>query len=166
MLSFIKRLRTSYVVFFAAFCFNAMIYEAIAAEIKDGTILFMEKDGTDSCTIPFKTGTYNFKDGGAGFGCENDDKSMIELNDVPSATTVLLTDTDDCNKKSNQNYWVEFKTIKQPTNVKQLLISQFFEKNNGDVIVPGIRLIDAYRRNDDSLTGKLSCVVIKRSDLP
>lgn len=166
MLSFAKKIRTSYVVFIAVFCFNSLVCEVIAVEIKDGTIVFMEEDGTDSCTIPFKTGIYNFKNQGAGFGCENDDKSMIELNDVPSATTVLLTDTDDCNKKSDQNYWVEFKTIKQPTNARQLLINRFFEKNNGDVIVPGIRLIDSYRRNDDSLKGKLSCVVIKRSDLP
>lgn len=155
-----------YTVIAIFFSFSSTVWSVQAAEIKDGTIVLSDKNDSNSCTIPFVTGTYNLLENGAGHGCENDTLSMIGLNNVPSATTVFLSDTPDCNKKDGQNYWVEFKTIKQPTNVKGLLISKFFDKSNGDVIAPGIRRVDAYHRNDDSFDGKLSCVKITRSAIP
>lgn len=162
-------------VFFCALLpvvFITLSSPATAADYDDGTLVLSKKDEVSSCTIPFKSGTYDFTSDGGGYGCENDDMYSIALNNVPSATTVLMTDHPSCSKIENQNFWVEFKTIKQPTNAlknragKPILISDFFTINDGDVLVPGVRRTGGYHRNDDTINGKLSCVKIIRSETP
>jgi len=160
------RWRTAIFILFSLNSTALIAKDAAGDPINDGTLVLSKTDGSASCTIPFKTGIYDFSNNGGGFGCANDDKSELDLKGVPSATTVYLYDTPDCNDKKDQNYWIEFKTIKQPTNVTQLKFSKFFDKGNEEVVVPGVMRVDAYHRNDDSIDGKLSCVKIIRSTMP
>ncbi len=133
-------------------------------EREHGVLLIRNREGMANCSIVMKTGTYNFKDMS---GCSNDDAYGFMMQQGWSATTLTFTDTPSCAPTGDQNFRIVIKTIKHKTGVLSFYrFNNFYSVQEGNTAVPGILLVQKYRRNLDPVQGKLSCVKIERSPIP
>lgn len=138
----------------------------VEAAEADGQLVILDErknDGTypTNCVIPFVTSQIDFQDDS--FGCTNDEAYAFKLENVPSATYFLFSDSPSCTDSGN--FYYRFKTIKQPTHMDQgMEIEVAGRKEEGSVAVPGVMVIAS--KTTGQVGGKLSCVKIERSAVP
>ena len=114
--------------------------------------------GSVMCTIDVVSGTYKFPHG----LCENDQAEHINLINVPSSTTIKFYDTPDCNEKTDQNFYMFFKTTKDRVNSEAPLELKTIIGTPVGNIVPnsgGLRMEKKYE--NEQVYGKLSCMTIE-----
>lgn len=135
----------------------------------DNGILHLYKsaiDTTDTCEIRIRTGNYDFTDGST--PCKNDHYSYFRLQEAPSATTVLFTDSPSCAEHPGQNFYAKIKVSKHLATMKNPVALQLLITTPIGTVAPDTysRVLATHRDGDDQVTGKLSCVSIVRSELP
>lgn len=131
--------------------------------LDDGSIKFSkEADGSQTCSIPYKEGSYDFVDEEPDI-CVNDEMSYFRLDNVPSASQFEL-EKRRCNESGG---WVVVMTVfKNPTTTAWISIPSLKQFEVGDIIVAGVMLKEKKEIGDDDLKGELSCVRVRRSELP
>lgn len=140
-----------------------------ASNNSSGTISFFGEPvqgqpGTLICTLAFVTKEYIFNQMSE---CINDDAYYFQLNNVPSATVFGLYDGGECQENTNQNFYFVMKTMKNNlTMEKPILIADLILFQTGHIVPgsAGVRLEKKFA--DEKISGKLTCVKIKRSDTP
>lgn len=133
-----------------------------------GTITLMDKD-KHQCSLdvpePGKSITYSFYPGAG--RCENDKARDIEVNEVPSATEILLTDNGDCTQDSKHEFWFKFRTTKKQTTTDYIELEYLKSYTAGQIIRPGLQLVDKWvKQANPIIRDKLSCVKITTSAAP
>jgi hypothetical protein len=101
--------------------------------------------------------------------CSPNVHESIELEGVPSATRILLTDDDACLKTGNDghdDFWVELRTTAKSVTMSKIPIDEFFTYSPGAIVRPGLQLVDYYRKGSSEATKKLSCVRVTTSSSP
>jgi hypothetical protein len=139
---------------------------ALANNTSTGAITFRDKDN-DSCSLnapPTGSGfTWQYELRAGQTACKDNTADSVAFSDLPSATTIILTDNEDCSKKASKDntFWFELKTIKKLTNTEIIQMSHLADYNEKTIIQPGLQLIGKGRYNEDgSIREKLSCVRI------
>lgn len=102
--------------------------------------------------------------------CPNDIHMGFNLTNVESSVRILVTDDDLCRKEKGQ-WWVEMRTMKNPTTTTLDLGVRFPElllTKPGMPYTPGLLVLDRYRKEGDTtdLTMSLSCVRFTTSASP
>lgn len=151
-----------------------------ASPTNQGSITLYFANQTPQCTFAVSSGQIPFPDepqSGSGY-CERlQNGGYFLLREVPSATRVWLING---RPKSGQvpsapkncavdqglsfNWW-ELKTIKQPTSTaEKIRIEDLKTKQDGDVVVPGLRLIGRYNSGlNPAEPDTINCLVIEVS---
>ena len=124
---------------------------------KKGTIELFGDGSKSTCILDFVSGKYRMSDGNS---CKNDYVYGFALHNVPSAATIIFTDSPYC--MNDGNFYFQFKTIKYDTSTPEVLLKTIPTFENEAVVVPGLQLI--YKFDDEKIEGKLSCVSIQLSD--
>ncbi|WP_110973458.1 hypothetical protein [Pseudomonas huaxiensis] len=117
-----------------------------------------------SCSIELETGENNFQDMET---CENDAIYFFKLLNAPSATVISFHDTPDCNDKSDQNFYFFLKTVKNNLSFDSPLKLDIAAATPVGTVVAGsggVRMENKMIKGQ--IDGKLSCVKIKRSEVP
>lgn len=143
---------------------------AYAATQNSGTLELYGRDeagglpGKLICILDLVSATHDFV---ADPLCANDEMYTFKLINAPSATVISFYDTPDCNETTEQNFYIVLKTIKHPlTFEKQLDLRNVISTPVGS-IVPGSGGVRMERKlQSGQINGKLSCVKIKRSEVP
>ncbi|WP_122341609.1 hypothetical protein [Pseudomonas caricapapayae] len=117
-------------------------------------------NGENHCTLDFKTQNYVFK--GNAY-CNNDEAIKLELEHAPSASNILLFDDYTCDRNDDGNYfWVYLRTIKEDVSTVNLIdLDDIAATPIGNVVAPGIRLMDRYQKPGESMKKRTSCVQIQ-----
>lgn len=97
----------------------------------------------------------------------------ITFENLPSATEILLTDSNSCKTTGESEtigkFWIKLRTTKKVSTPGTMQMSYAFAHPNNTVILPGMLLVDKYLKGDstDALDA-LSCVTIttSRATLP
>jgi hypothetical protein len=136
-----------------------------AAQDPVGYIKFSKESGGGgkSCTIEIKTGVTQMKS----TSCDNDEASYFQLNNVGSATEILLSSDEYCLSYMpgiTPDWVFHMKTIVHPTTTIWLSIPDLRNKQDDEILVKGLRMIKNDYRNGN-IQGKLSCVIINLSEL-
>ena len=114
--------------------------------------------GSVMCALDVVSTTYKFPVG----LCQNDEAEHINLISVPSATLIKFYDTPDCSEKTDQNFYMYFKTTKNPVNSETPLELKTIIGTPLGNIVPnsgGLRMEKKYE--NEQVHGKLSCITIE-----
>lgn len=145
-----------------------------------GVISFYFSDGTLQCTFPAANINAQFPEDpfqGGNFPCKHlEDGGYIQLREVPSATRIWLVNgkPKPGQQPPNPKYcglddsvafgWSEVKTIKQPTtSPEKLRIEDIKTHQIGDVIVPGLVLVDYHMSSSAAKPDEVNCVIIEVS---
>ncbi len=142
---------------------------AISASANDnGTLQIINNGPQDQpgdviCTIPLVTGEYNFTKMDT---CPNDEAYFFKLNNAPSATVISFHDSPDCNEKLDQNFWFYIKTTKKNVTSEKLNISDVSQTPVGTILPDSNGARMEKWHYSAQVKGKLSCVTIKRSEVP
>lgn len=122
------------------------------------------------CTIPLEV-SYDWLFNND-IPCKNDRENYFQLDGSPSATFITLySDSDhrkeECQEDSGFRYgWkYKLKTIKHPTTTKWIKIDDLHSKLPGEIVVPGLVLVEKGEVSGDRID-ELTCVKVVRSDLP
>lgn len=124
-------------------------------------------NGENHCTLDFKSGTYDFK---GNTYCNNDKAVGLLLENVPSASNLLLFDDYSCDRNDDGNYfWIYLRTIKEgityppkddPT-ARPIDLEQIMTMPKGAIIAPGVRVMDYYQMPGETPKERTSCVQIE-----
>ena len=93
----------------------------------------------------------------------NDNARTIQVAEVPSATTIKLTNHHWCSSDT-EGPWVHIKTIKKRTSTSIIQITNLFTYHPNQIIEPGLQLIMLLSTPDN--LDKISCVRIITSAAP
>ncbi|QXG39226.1 hypothetical protein [Pseudomonas viridiflava] len=116
-------------------------------------------NGTNHCTLEFKTGKYDFK---GDDHCTNDRAVAIEFEHAPSASNVLLFDDYSCDRNDDGNYfWIYLRIIKEDLTVAPIFLEEIMATPPGSVVRPGVWVIDHYQRPNETPNKRTSCVQIE-----
>ncbi|BBP66511.1 hypothetical protein PHLH5_40520 [Pseudomonas sp. Cab53] len=128
-------------------------------------IILRDKDNA-ICSLPVpgpgETKTYSFL---SGQPCKDwsDRARTIELAEVPSATTILLTDNVSCALLDNSS-WVLLKTKKKQSNTTIIAIEYLTTFQKSEIIEPALQMVDLNIKTE--FRDKVSCVQVKTSAAP
>ncbi|CAI8967994.1 hypothetical protein [Pseudomonas sp. IT-P176] len=142
--------------------------ETPTASDRRGTIGIMDKD-KHQCFIPVpeagQTVVYPLS---ITSPCESNTARDIEFNEIPSATTILLTDSPFCNTNDlEENFWFRFKTIKKSTTTDYIELEYFKSYVPGSIVRPGLVLTDRWLKpGHEIVRDRLSCIAISTSAAP
>lgn len=97
----------------------------------------------------------------------NDRTRSIAFAEVPSATTILLSDAGDCSQTHNSNSWIALKTTKKQTHSTIIEVEYLMTYQEKQIIEPGLQMI-TFRRNaaTPSLRDRISCIEVTTSAQP
>ncbi|WP_030131409.1 hypothetical protein [Pseudomonas sp. QTF5] len=155
-----------YVSLMASF---SMTTEAIA-----GSIIIEDKDGA-TCTLPAPPAesgqTWQYEFPNAESPCSDNNSFKITFVELPSATTILLTDDRSCSKKLDgrddefsNNFWFELKTNKKHSTTRLFEVDEIDTFQPPRIIDRGLELKAKQRLNQNApIRDKLSCVRITAS---
>ena len=136
----------------------------LAADNSTGVIILEDKDN-HSCSLdapPTGTGaTWQYELPNNITPCNDNTADEIAFSDLPSATTILLTDDYTCSQtlSADNGFWIKLKTIKKLTNTDLLELNGLYNNNLKTIVAPGLQLIDKGRFNQNApIREKLSCV--------
>lgn len=143
---------------------------AISASANDnGTLQIINNGPQDQpgdviCTIPLITGEYNFTKMDT---CPNDEAYFFNVIDAPSATVISFHDSPDCNEKTDQNFWFYIKIMKRNLSFeKPIRFSDVVETPVGNILPHSRGARMEKWHHSEQVKGKLSCVTVKRSEVP
>lgn len=131
-----------------------------------GTVILRDKDNA-ICSFPLpgpgESKTYSFVNPPR--PCEGwDDRARsIQLAEIPSATTIFVGDTGDCQKYSKNN-WLILKTIKKLTSTSIQEIEYLTAYQKGQIIEPGLQMVDL--QSTGEFRDDVSCIKITTSAAP
>lgn len=136
-----------------------------------GMITFRNKEDIP-CSIPVPNGplrevaTYMLS--AALSLCASDKQTSIELQNLPSATRILLTDSYACDKVANVNdiFWIELVTIEKSVTMSQINIDEFLGFSPGEIVAKGLKLVGYDHYGAKPIGERLSCVSITNSPAP
>lgn len=136
-----------------------------------GRITFRDKDKIP-CSLPVPNGplrevaTYMLN--AALTPCYSDKQTSIELQNVPSATRILLTDSYACDKVANVNdiFWIELVTIEKSVTMSQINIDELLGFSPGEIVAKGLKLVGYDHYGAKPIGETLSCVAITNSPAP
>lgn len=141
----------------------------------EGSINFAAQPdgGGTSCGIPIKFPDPPAKPGDPyevsmdsdTHGCDNDQYNYVRLDNVPSATKIVLR-SDYCHDNDNKEWTFWLTTYIHPTTTGWIYIGEIGSKNPGQIIQAGLRLDDKEVNDPGDFIRELSCVIITRSALP
>lgn len=105
--------------------------------------------------------------------CGSDMAKEIRFVNLPSAATILLTDSDgsdnyyhSCVKAQGGDFWFELKTTKKNATMKDALeIDNLQSVANGTIIVPGFLMVDKYIKTGTTMMYRLSCIRVSLSNV-
>lgn len=152
-----------------ASCATVSASETASGSAITGTVAFLDKDKY-TCYLdappPGQDVTYIFNTSET--LCENNSARDIQFNRLPSATRILITDLPTCEKKNGDNswFWFEFKTTRQPTDTEFMELEYLKTYQPGQIIRPGLQLVDRYVMNGKPVRDNVSCVKIWASAAP
>jgi hypothetical protein len=117
-------------------------------------------NGENHCTLDFKDGTYVFK---GNKHCQNDKAVGLELEHVPSASNIVLYDDYTCDRNDSGNYfWVYLRTVKEDlTTDGPIDLDKIASTPNGQVVAPGLVVMDKYQKPGQTMKKRTSCVRIE-----
>ena len=144
---------------------SQLLYSA-AAFSTTGTIILRDNENA-ICSLPVpepgNTKAYSFVN--APLQCErwNDRARSIQLTNVPSATTIIMSESGDCGRYSS-NSWLVMKTTKKQTNSTIIAIEYLTTFQKNQIIEPGLQMIDLQIKNE--FRDKVSCIHITTSATP
>lgn len=101
--------------------------------------------------------------------CKENIHEGIALQNMPSATRILLTDDRLCSKEpdpDSNDFWIELRITRAKTSMDFLPFDEFFTYDKKSIVRPGVQLMDYYRDGDTSASNKLSCVQVSTSSAP
>lgn len=140
-----------------------------APSTSTGTVAFLDKD-KHTCHVDVQPPgiTFIWRFTWHTSPCKNDTARHIEFNGLPSATTILITDRDDCKKESANDswFWFEFKTTRNPTSTDFIELEYLRTYRPGAIIAPGLQLKDSYVQPGKEIRDRVSCISIKASAAP
>ncbi|QPC85592.1 hypothetical protein GA830_01685 [Mesorhizobium sp. NBSH29] len=96
--------------------------------------------------------------------CSGNTADSMEMLGVPSATKILLTDDDLCQKK-NGDFWIELQTTRKATTFDVVKLLDVIATPKGQIVsgAKGLKLVDYFHRVGSEMTRALSCVKISNS---
>lgn len=102
--------------------------------------------------------------------CHGNTAESIELEKLPSAAQILLTDDVGCSRRNDgdrirNKFWIELRTTSKSVTISALKLDEILTYSKGDIVSPGLRLID-YHKEDVQATRKLSCIMVATSSAP
>lgn len=142
----------------------------VPSSTPSGMLSFRHGESEIPCSIPTPNGpvgevwTYAFM--AQKSPCKNDDAESIELESLPSAARILLTDSRMCDTSSDNDFWIELRTTTKSTTASALRLDDIMTFPKGAIIAPGLKLVDYYREGSETAINKLSCVRITTSSAP
>lgn len=135
-----------------------------------GTISLRPRDEHPVCRVPVpnisKKQIVSHPLVGGRSPCTNNSTVSIELEAVPSATTILLTDSAYCIKEDSKDFWIELRTTQKSTTMSSLRLEEFFTYGVGDIVREGVQLKGFFKNGSETSLEKLSCVRIETSAAP
>ncbi|MCJ8205291.1 hypothetical protein [Pseudomonas sp. RGM2987] len=142
-----------------------LIYSA-AAYSGTGTIIL--RDSQEAiCSFPLPepgtTQRYSFLFGPAPCRDWSNRARTIELAEIPSATTILLTETGVCSKTENLSF-ISLKTTKKQTNTSIIAIEYLSTFKKDQIIEPGLQMVDLQIKSP--LRDKVNCIEVTTSATP
>lgn len=142
----------------------AVLTEYVPAQEAEGSISLFEKpegQGGDSCQIPFKSGRYEMSSTG---NCKNDQYSYFRLNSVPSAAKITFYSEGRCTISGNYDWYYTVRTYLEPTTTRLVSIpDEVASASPKQILVKGVRFEEGHY-DHGNIRGKLSCVIIDKSD--
>ncbi|WP_236238407.1 hypothetical protein [Pseudomonas faucium] len=171
---------------FLAACFWLITLPPAVAETRpssqSGTILLLDKDN-DQCalTVPGEgTGQrvqyeLNLEDYYENSNCYNLQPRQIKFDNLPSAARILITDglgctketrsddDDDENDQDTRNFWIELRTTRKDTSSGWFEVDDLVTFNTGEIISPGLQMVDKYVKQPSLARDTASCIRITTS---
>lgn len=103
--------------------------------------------------------------------CTSNTTESIAFEKVPSATRILLTDYADCGKEDSDPdtvnaFWIELRTTAKSVTLDPIPLHEIFTYGKGDIVRPGLQLVDYYLKSGQTASRKLSCIKIETSAAP
>ncbi|MDO7900288.1 hypothetical protein [Pseudomonas citrulli] len=108
---------------------------------------------------------YNFNTSAPPCQSWNDRTRSIQLAEVPSATTILLSDQNNCDQSNFDNSWVLMRTTKKQTNSTIIETEYLMAYQKKQIIEPGLQMIDS-RLKAANFRDKISCIKVTTSAQP
>ncbi|UVK84594.1 hypothetical protein LOY46_07830 [Pseudomonas sichuanensis] len=149
----------------ASVVFISFAQEAGSYRAKDagdlGAIKISEKVGYtgDKCQLIPKEGDYTYAMGDT--TCKSDQARYFSFDGVPSGVLVRFYDDRQC-RETDGNWIFEVRTTQNPTTTGELELQAVFDREEGTVVAPGVKLeYKNLRGGDSQVYGKLSCTRIR-----
>lgn len=107
--------------------------------------------------------------------CTSNTAEGIALEKVPSATRILLTDDLGCDQDESDSdsdprdekaFWIELRTTGKSVTIDPIPLDHILTYSRGDIVRPGLQLVDFYLRPGYAATRRLSCVRVTTSGAP
>ncbi|MBA1231635.1 hypothetical protein G7013_18480 [Pseudomonas viridiflava] len=118
-----------------------------------------QDEGGNSCTIAIETSSITVNLNEEEYNCENDEMRYFRLNNVRSATEIIL-ESRDCDDSGG---WVlGMKTYIDPVTTGLISIEGLKGRPMHEIVAPGVWMIRPYD-GDENTPGKLSCLRINIS---
>lgn len=145
--------------------------EANAAPQPGKVVFAVGPDGSGhTCQIPFENGKeievdmYNDND----YGCKEDEYSYFMFDNAPSRAIAYFYSDYDCSRNGNGNgnqwsYGVQ--TYNEPTTTIWISIASLNGFAVGDIVKPGVKLIDKYWKSGD-IVEEIECAKTHASPVP
>jgi hypothetical protein len=95
--------------------------------------------------------------------CHDNTAESIELEKLTSATRILLTDSEVCEK--TDDFWIELRTTTKSVTFSHLNLDEFFTYSPG-IVGEGLMLVGTHRKSGAHAVKNLSCVRITTSSAP
>lgn len=146
---------------------SSLVYSG-AAVSATGMVILRDKDNA-ICSLPVpepgQSKTYSFVNEPIPCKDWNDKARTVQLAEVPSASTILITNNRNCWDISDEAPWFELKTIKKQTSSTIIHIEYLTAFKKGQIIEPGLQMVE-FADSPDGNRDKISCVKITTSAAP
>ncbi|GAB7529486.1 hypothetical protein PS3A_18950 [Pseudomonas sp. 3A(2025)] len=122
-----------------------------------------------NCSFPFTTRTVVLNDNDSDtFGCMNDQIYGFKLTNVPSASRITFYDSGNCDDNNDiESFIIKLMTYINPTTMLEPYnLKTAHQKEPGDILVAGVRMMWKKGPNSDNVNGELTCVRMELSPAP
>lgn len=146
----------------------SLIYSSLAL-CAGGSITLRDKDNAQ-CNLPVPAaGTsirYKLDDDTPCKGW-NDKARSFQINEMPSASTILIANSNICDTSDNEHSypWFSLKTIKKQTSTSIIEIEYLATFKPNQIIEPGLQMINL-KTSSSGNRDKISCITITTSAAP
>ena len=145
-----------------------------------GSFILSHWKSNTTCTFAVPTGTmarrhYHFLDWESGdenhdhpWGpCTANTTHSIQLENVPSAVRILLTDDAGCDIAVTGNeFWIELRTTAKSVTLNAIPLDEIMTYQPGSIVRPGLQLVGSYLMHGKSAQRNLGCIKVTTSAAP